>query len=611
MAEKKRISRRKFLVRGGLGTVGVLAVGTYAFRNPMRRAIIEMAETMPAAYQGEGTEPQLWFELTRNNTVLFHSPKVEMGQGSFTSFAQMIADEMDLRIDQVDVIAAATSTGIIDGVSTGGSMSVAGLWQPLRELAATMRVMLVAEAAKKMGVDASTLSAKEGVISGSNGSMTFAEAAADVEKWKVPKTPELKEYSTYKHIGKPIPRIDLDAKVFGDPIFGLDAEMDNMLYAAVIRPNHVGARFVSANVDKAKGMPGVVQIVEEEDWVAVLAETYPQAQMAEAALEVEWDLPKEWTEEGLRELLQVGKGDMMMTQKQGKALKDESDAFTLEFSSPIGAHAQIEPNGALANFTEEGLTVVLSTQVPGITQNQLSEALDLKKDNINVVPTFLGGGFGRRLDTGHAVVAAKLSKAAGRPVKYQFSRKEEFQHDTFRPPTHHIVKGKLNEEGYLDSLEHHYASGDVAFNSAIPLATTASKILGNDVGAYRGGNIMYNLIENHRAVQWHTTLPFATSWWRSLGLLANTFAIESFVDEMAIRAKKNPVEFRTKMLGDEGMHGRIKAVINRASEKAGYSETIFRPMAGRWALRPQRTPMHLRLMWRKFRSRTDRLWCIK
>jgi isoquinoline 1-oxidoreductase beta subunit len=575
MAGKKKISRRKFLVRGGLGTVGVMAVGTVLFRNPLRRTIMDFAETAPPMYSGSGTEPQLWFELTKDNKVLFHSPKVEMGQGSFTSFAQMIADEMHLRMDQVEVIAAETATGVVDGLSTGGSLSVAGLWQPLRELAATMRMMLIKEAASQSGQEASSLTAEEGYVTAGNQSWSYAEIASKVEEWEVPHTPELKELKSYKHIGKPVPRVDLDAKVFGDPIFGLDAQKEGMVHAAVIRPSVVGAKYKSYTSIGVESMPGFVQVVEGENWVAVLADSYPEALMAEAKLKVEWDIPKRWSEEDLQDMLQVGKGKRMITQKEGSALEDEEEGVvSLSFSSPMGAHAQIEPNGALAYFDDKGLTVVLSTQVPGITRTQLSDAMDMKEEQINVVPTFLGGGFGRRLDTSHAITAAQLAKAVGKPVKYQFSRKEEFQHDTFRPPTYHTVKGKLNAEGYLDSLEHHYASGDVSANSAIALANTATKILGTDIGAMRGGNVMYNGIPNYRAVQWHTTLPFATSWWRSLGLLANTFAIESFVDEMALKAKKNPVEFRAQVLGDEGMHGRLKKVIERAAEVGAYSDTF-------------------------------------
>ena len=313
-------------------------------------------------------------------------------------------------------------------------------------------------------------------------------------------------------------------------------------------------------------MPGVVKIVQKEDWVGVVAESYAQALAAKMTIKVDWDVPKQWTEEDIRDLLQVGKGNKMITQKQGGALDpSDEEVVSMEFTSPIGAHAQIEPNGAVALVKDGSATIILSTQVIGVTQKQVSEALGLPLEKVNVIPTYLGGGFGRRLNTIHAVQAAQMSQEVGKPVKYFFTRKEEFQHDTFRPPTHHIMRGKLSDDGLLESLEHHYASGDVAINSVI-MPAALHTILGTDAGAMRGGNIMYRGIPNHRAVQWHTTLPFATSWWRSLGLLANTFAIESFVDEMAIKAGKNPVDFRLASITEEGVGKRLKAVIEKAGE---------------------------------------------
>lgn len=570
--KSKKVSRRKFLVRGGLGAIGVLALGTYVFRNPARRKVLEMAESLVPPYSGTGTEANLWFEITQNNEVLLHSPKVEMGQGTFTGLAQIVADELDITIEQIKVKAAETASGVVDGMSTGGSLSIASLWQPLRELAATMREMLKVEASKKMGVTIDNLTTSEGIISGNGKSMTYAEIASDVTEWKVPDTPELRPVSDYKMVGKPVKRIDLLPKVYGEPIFGMDAELPNMLHAVVIRPEHIGGKLKRVDGSKAEKMPGVVKVMEMEGWVGIIADSFPQALAAREQVVVEWEIPKRWTEEEMRELLQVGKGNKMITQKSGNELDaDAEDVISLEFTSPIGAHAQIEPNGALAQVEGDKATVILSTQVPGITQKQVAEALDIPLENVNIVPTYLGGGFGRRLDTRHAIQAAQMSKEVGRPVKYFFTRKEEFQHDTFRPPTHHIMRGKLGEDGLLEALEHHYASGDVAIGSTI-LPAAMHTVLGTDIGAMRGGNIQYDKIPNHRAVQWHTTLPFATSWWRSLGLLANTFAIESFVDEMAIRANKNPVDFRLAMLGDEEPSGRIKTVIKMAAEKAGYQD---------------------------------------
>lgn len=517
MSKKKKTSRRKFLIRGGLGTLGVLSLGTCVFMNPIRRNLYELSENLVAPYNGTGTEANLWFEITKDNQIILHSPKVEMGQGSFTGLAQIVADELDVAMEQIQVIAAATATGVVDGMSTGGSLSIASLWQPLREMAATMRELVKGEAAKKMGVEIASLTTSNGMVSSGGKSMTYAESVADVTDWKLPKTPALRSVKNYNFVGKPIKRIDLEAKVLGDPIFGMDAEVPDMLHACIIRPEHIGANLKSMDASQAEQMPGVVKVVKMDNWVGVVAASFPEALAAKNKVKLEWDVPKKWTQEEIRDLLQVGKGNEMITQKSGKALDPEAeDVVSLEFSSPIGAHAQIEPNGAIADVKNGKVTIILSTQVIGKTQQQVAKALGVSVEDVNVIPTYLGGGFGRRLDTRHAIEAAQLSQAVGKPIKYFFTRKEEFQHDTFRPPTHHIMRGKLNDNGLLEGLEHHYASGDVAINA--PLFPAAMhKVLGTDIGAMRGGNIQYDKVPNHRAVQWHTTLPFATSWWRSLG----------------------------------------------------------------------------------------------
>ena len=570
----KNRSRRKFLVRGGIGTLGLLALGTFIARNPLRRKMYALSETLVVPYAGSGTEANLWLEVTKNNKVILHSPKVEMGQGTFTGFAQIVADEFDIDISQISVKAAETVTGIVDALSTGGSLSIAQLFIPLREMAATMRAFVKQEAAKKLGISVTDLVTESGVVTGSGKSMTYAEALTDVTKISLPDTPVLRPVSDYKFVGKPVARVDLKEKVLGAPVFGMDAQMDNMAHATVIRPEHIGARISSVDYSGAEQMPGIIKVVHKDEWVGIVAESFAEALAARRQVKVEWDIPKMWSEESLRDHLKIGKGDKMITQKEGTELSDDEEGTTsLEFSSPIGAHAQIEPNGALAEVKDGKATVILSTQVIGLTQKQVAKALGFKKENVNIVGTYLGGGFGRRLVTTHAVKAALMAKEVGRPVKYFFTRKEEFQNDCFRPPTQHIVKGKLNDKGVLEKLEHHYASGDVAINSLL-FPAAANKVLGTDVGAMRGGNIMYDKIENKRVIQWHRTLPFATSFWRSLGLLANTFAIESFIDEMALKANVDPIQMRLDMLSDETTSKRIAAVINEAADKGNYSDQV-------------------------------------
>jgi len=579
--EKKKLSRRKFLVRGGLGTIGVLAVGTYLFRNTIRRGIAGMVNTADTPYMGNTSTPIIWFEITAQNKVIVHSPKVEMGQGTFTSLAQMAADELEVGIDQIQVVHANSISGNIDGFATGGSTSVSALWVPLRELAATMREMLKNEAAEKIGISVSEVSVANGVVLGGGKTMTYADIARNVKEWDVPDTPMLKDVKDYKFVGKAIPRVDLKDKVFGAPIFGMDASMPDLLFGAVVRPEYIGAKYIGADISKAEDMPGVVKIIKENDFVGVVATSLIEAENAKEVIEAEWQVERNWQTADIEDMIKVGKGEPFLIQKEGDAeeiLDDSEGLITSEYKSPIGAHAQIEPNGALAHVEENKVTIMMSTQVVKITRDEIAERLDMDADKVNIVPTFLGGGFGRRLHTPNAVQAAVLSKAVGKPVKCFFTRKEEFQNDTFRPPTHHVLKAKLTSEGAIKAIEHNVSSGDVAFGSPM-LPGIAEPILGADLGAWRGGMIQYGAIPNFRTISWRQKLPFATSWWRSLGLLANTFAIESFMDELAITAKVDPVTFRLSQIQDDDRGFRLKEVIKAAAEKSGYTDKVIKGRA--------------------------------
>ncbi len=577
MAENKRISRRKFLVRGGIGTVGVLAVGTYLFRNPVRRKIAGMINTADTPYQGNTDTPIIWFEITTENKVVLHSPKVEMGQGTFTGLAQMAADELEVSMEQISVVHAASSSGNMDAFATGGSTSISALWMPLRELAATMREMIKIEAAKKMEVPTSELVIADGVISGRGKTLNYAQAVEGVSDWNIPDTPTLKPISEYKFVGKPVPRVDLEDKVFAAPIFGMDATMPDMLYGAVVRPSRIGSTYLGADTTKAEGMPGVVTVLKERDFVGVVAHSLLEAENAKAAIDVQWETQGDIQTADIRAMITVGKGTPFVIQKEGNAegvLHDSTTNLESEYWSPIGAHAQMEPSGALAYVEAYKATIILSTQVVNITRAEIAERLGFDAEQVNIVPTFLGGGFGRRLHTPNAIQAALLSKAVGKPVKCFFTRKEEFQNDTFRPPTHHLLKGRLNSDGMIEALEHNVSSGDVAFGSPM-LPRVLETVLGADLGAWRGGMIQYGAIPNYQAISWRVKLPFATSWWRSLGLLANTFAIESFMDELAVKAGKNPVEFRLSHIQDDDRGNRLKSVITAVVEKAGYIDEVI------------------------------------
>ena len=350
--KKKGFSRRKFLVRSGIG-VGVIMGAGYLSRHAMRRYIFDLSESTVLPYSNS-SPPNIWFEVTADNQLVLHSPKIEMGQGTFTGLAQIAAEELEVPVEKIKVVHAASSSGNMDTFATGGSTSISGLWNPLRELAATMREMLKAEAASLLGVSASALTLNDGVISSGDKSLTYGEIAAQVEEWEVPDTPPLKDRKSYKYVGQAVPRVDLDDKVMGAPMFGIDATMPDMLYGAVVRSSTIGAKYKSADTSAAEGMPGVVKIVKEPDFVGVVAKSYTEAENAKKAIKVSWETEREWQSSDIEEMIQVGKGTPIVIQKVGKAKSklEEEGIIEAEYFSPIGAHAQLEPNGAVA-FVEE------------------------------------------------------------------------------------------------------------------------------------------------------------------------------------------------------------------------------------------------------------------
>lgn len=574
LTKNKGLKRRKFLKYTGVG-VGLMIGGVWLGRNPIRRKIFELAETMIAPYQGDVSDPLIWIQVTPENQIILHSSKVEMGQGSFTGLAQLAAEELEVDVEKIKVVHAETASGNIDGMGTGGSMSVATLWKPLREMAATMRLMLAKKAAEKLEVSIDDLAFANGVFSAKNREITYGEIVDGVTDWEIPETPVLKKRSRFIHIGKPIVRVDLYDKVIGAPIFGIDASYSDMLFASVVRSRLVDATMSNYDTSVAENMPGVIKIVKEDDFIGVIAKTQVEADNARHKITFDYTTNRSWNIADVEKEITVGNGRKTIIQKEGKSIEEideDGDIISLEFRSPIGAHAQMEPNGAVANYKDGKVEIKISTQVPKVTRDEVASALGLSKEDVNIVPTFLGGGFGRRLHTPNAIQAAKMSKAVGKPVKSFFDRKQEFQNDTFRPPTHHVMKAKISKDKKILGIEHQFASGDTLFNSA--LDPGVEQMMRADIGSIRGGAIIYDLLP-HRTTYYHVDLPFATSFWRSLGLLANAFAIESFMDEIAINTNQDPIQLRLNSISNDNPYGeRARKVIQACADKAKYTDQI-------------------------------------
>jgi len=563
-------TRRQFLIKFSLGA-GVMVGMAMTSCNPIRRSLFNNLDSFIGDYKIKESV-DTWFEVTADNKITFHSPKVEMGQGAFTGLAQIAAEELEVDLDRINIVHASTAGRPIDPRSTGGSDSISALYNPLREMAAKLREMLHNNAAEILAVPKAKLTINNGVISGNGKSITYGEVVKQATNWKEPKKVELKDAKDFKVIGKALPRVDLIPKILGDPIFGMDVTMPDMLYGLVCRPPKVDTVYQGADVSKAKAMPGVVKIVQEKDFVAVVAKSRPEAEMAARAVKIDWKTNKVWEQSDVLEMTKVGKGKEYLIQKEGSKVEGD-DLLEAEYSTPAGAHAQLEPNGSVASVEGDKAIIYISTQVPGITREEVAKVLGFKEEQVEIRPTYLGGGFGRRLHTPNAIQAALISKAVGKPVHVFFSRQDEFQSAEFRPPSHHTVKGKIGKNGMIESIEHNVSSADVAFGSPI-MSKNFERILGSDVGTWAGGRINYTNIPNIRVSSWRTQLPFSTTMWRAPGLMANTFVVESFMDELAHKAGKDPVQFRLDHLPDDDFRTRQKNVIKAAAEKAGWGKPL-------------------------------------
>ncbi len=387
-----------------------------------------------------------------------------MGQGIHTALAQIAAEELEFAWERLEVQHATTGQADDNFRGTSGSMSVATLYDPLRQAAATLREMLRAEAARALNRPADALVARDGgfeLAADPQVRVTYGELVAREVAWEAPEGEvPLKAPADYKVIGQPLPRVDLPAKVTGAAVGGYDARIEGMLYGAAVHRPTIEAKMLSARPGEAAGMPGVVQVVIEEDFAGVVAESRPQAWAARDALEVEWDEGRLWQQEELEALVMVGGRGGVNIQREGDARGwlERGDPITAVYRSGMATHFSMEPQAALADIGPENGRVWTSTQFETSVRSRVAEAVGMEPAQIEVIPTYLGGGFGRKIELGTvpsvAVEAARLSRAARAPVHVGWTRAEEMRDGFVRPPTHHRLSATLGPDGRIDALMH-------------------------------------------------------------------------------------------------------------------------------------------------------------
>ena len=532
------------------------------------------------AAQSESFAPNAFIRIGSDGQIVLTMPYVEMGQGTYTSIPMLIAEELEVHLQQVRLEHAPPNEKLyanpLLGVqATGNSNAMRGGWKPLREAGATARTMLVAAAAKRWGVDPQSCRAQEGaVIHASSGRrLTHGELAADAAKLPVPRTVTLKSPEHFKLIGTPAKRLDAPAKVNGTAVYGIDARPPGVKIATLAQSPVFGGRLKSVDDAGAKAVKGVHQIVRLDDAVAVVADHMGAAKKGLAALKIEWDEGPHAglsTEAVARELDQATQRSGAVAQNIGdvdKALAGAATRVEATYQVPFLAHATMEPMNCTAHFRNGECEIWIGSQAVARVRAMAAAAAGLPPEKVIVHNHLIGGGFGRRLEADGAVRAVQIAKQVDGPVKVVWTREEDVQHDMYRPYWFDRITAGLDAQGRPVAWKNRFAGSSViarwlppAFKDGLDPDSTEGAI-----------DLVYDLPNLH--VEFVRVEPpgIPTAFWRSVGPSHNVFVTESFIDELAVAAKQDAVAYRRALLDKSP---RAKAVLDLAAEKSGWGQAL-------------------------------------
>jgi isoquinoline 1-oxidoreductase beta subunit len=541
----KNENRRDFLKVSGT-VAGGLALGFYLPSGPR----------VAQAASGESASPNAWVRITPDNTVTIMCARSEMGQDVYTSMTMLVAEELEVDINKVKVEIAppaeAYINALLGGQLTGGSTSVRDGWEKLRKAGASARMMLVAAAADNWGVAAGRCKAIDGIVTGpGNQRATYGSLAAKAAQMEVPKEVLLKPANQFKIIGNVRQkRLDTAAKVRATAQFGIDTRIPGMAYAAVAMPPMIGGKVASYDDTRASNYPGVKAVVAYSGGIAVVAKDYWTARKAVATLDIRWD----GGPNAKMDQRSVWQGMEEASQQPGAVFREHGDAdagianadkiVTAEYRLPFLSHSPMEPMNCTADVRADKAIIITGTQFQQLVPHVVAGVTGLSPEQVEVHTTFLGGGFGRRLEMDFIIAAAEISKAAGMPVKMVWSREDDMTHDSYRPAA--IVKftAGLDAKGNMSAVKFHSTSPSVTARMFPSLVTD-----GIDPFALEAiDNFPYTADAGLRfALQIHDA-GITVGYWRAVSHNVNAVAVESFMDELATTAGRDPIQYRMDML---------------------------------------------------------------
>jgi isoquinoline 1-oxidoreductase subunit beta len=566
------LSRREFVTAGVAAGAG-LVIGFY----------------LPHGKSSSSKEffsPNAYLRITPDNKVTIVVARSEMGQGVRTALPMILAEELEADWKQIEIEQAGASTYYGDQ-TTGGSASVRTTWDPMRKAGAVAREMLISAAALTWGVSRSGCAAESGSVkhAASNRRLSYGELVAKAATLPIPADAPLKQSKDYKIVGQRLPRLDSPDKVKGEAVFGIDFRLPGMKYAVLSRCPTIGGKLTGFDDKQAKKISGVTYVGKTSDSaLAVVADSVWGAMEGRRVLNVTWDdgPNKDLNTAALMaSLKQAASKKGVSLYSAGDVGKAAGRRISAEYELPFMAHAPMEPGNCTAHYQGSTCELWAPTQVPQDCRDSVAQAIGLDSDQVKVNVTLMGGGFGRRLEHDYAVEAALVSKAINGPVKVLWTREDDMRFSTYRPASLHQLSAIVDGAGFPSALSHRIISPSIAAQKGQPVPGGVDPDLPDEAGP------VYP-VTNYSVEYVMTETPVPLGWMRSVYALQAAFALESFIDELALAAGKDPLQYRLHLLAkDQDLQyfattwhtARMRGVLQLAAEKAGWDKPVA---AGRY-----------------------------
>ena len=559
------LSRREFVAAGVAAGAG-LVIG---FNLPHGRS------------ENEFFSPNAYLRITPDNKITIVVARSEMGQGVRTALPMILAEELEADWKQIEIEQAGAST-LFGDQTTGGSASVRTTWDPMRKAGAQAREMLISAAALTWGVPRSACSAEAGHIkhAASGRSLSYGDLVGKAATLPIPTDVPLKQSKDYKIVGQRLPRVDSAAKVKGEAEFGIDVRVPGMKFAVLSRCPVIGGKVASFEDKESKKVPGVSDVDKISDSaVAVVADSVWGAMEGRRVLNVTWDEGPNKdlnTAAVMASLKQAASKKGANLYSAGDAAKAVGRRIAAEYQLPFMAHAPMEPGNCMANYQGSKCELWAPTQVPQDCRDSVAAAVGLDPDQVKVNVTLMGGGFGRRLEHDYAVEAALVSKAISAPVKVIWTREDDMRFSTYRPASLHQLSASLDSSGFPVALTHRLVAPSISGQKGQPTPGNVDPDLPDEAGPVYG-------IPNYAIDYVMTETPVPLGWMRSVYALQAAFALESFIDELAVAAGKDPMQYRLHQLSkDQDLQyftttwktARMRGVLQLAAEKSGWDKPL-------------------------------------